>query len=93
MRDLVADRAAIAFSRIAASALPVLPNVTAEDLASLALMAGVTWRLGQAAVIDWFTIIIAAVATVALLRYRVNSAWLVLGGGLAGLAYRYVMGG
>ena len=71
-------------------AAPLLDGV---NVASLALMAGVTWRLGQAAVIDWFTIIIAAVATVALLRYRVNSAWLVLGGGLAGLAYRYVMGG
>lgn len=63
------------------------------NVASLALMAGVTVQLGRAAVIDPFTIAIAIMAAVALLRYRVNSAWLVLGGGLAGLAYRYLIGG
>ena len=56
------------------------------NVASLALMAVVTWRLGAAAVVDPVTVVVAAVAAVLLLRYRVNSVWLVLGGAVIGLA-------
>lgn len=56
------------------------------NVASLALMAAVTYRLGRAALVDSVTIGLAVVAAVLLLRYRVNSAWLVLGGAIAGLA-------
>lgn len=54
------------------------------NIASVGLMAGVAWQLGAAALIDLPTIGIA-VLTAVLLRYKVNSAWLVLGGALAGL--------
>lgn len=54
------------------------------NAASLALMAVVTWQLGRAALVDWLTIAAALVALGALVRYRVNSAWLVLGGGVLG---------
>ena len=50
----------------------------------MALMAVVTWRLSWAALVDPVTIGLAVVAAVLLLRYRVNSAWLVRGGGVAG---------
>ena len=60
----------------------VLDGVT---VASLALMALVTAQLGRAAVIDGPTAALAAVSTVLLLRFRVNSAWLVLGGAVVGL--------
>lgn len=56
------------------------------NVAALALMAVVGWQLGRAALVDWTTIGLAAASGVLLLRYRVNSVWLVLGGALAGLA-------
>lgn len=54
------------------------------NIASVGLMAAVAWQLGAAALVDLPTIGIA-VLTAVLLRYKVNSAWLVLGGALAGL--------
>ena len=55
------------------------------NAASLALMLVVTVHLGRAAFVDWLTLGLAAAAAVLLFRYRVNSAWLVLGGAVAGL--------
>lgn len=84
-----------AFVFVAVSA-PWLPRLRASRrarafldgviVASLALMAVVTWRLGLDAVVDLPTAALAAFSAVLLVRFRVNSAWLVLGGGLAGLA-------
>lgn len=53
--------------------------------ASLALMFVVTYQLGRAAVIDLPTIILAIASAVALFVFRVNSAWLILGGAVVGL--------
>jgi chromate transporter len=53
--------------------------------ASLALMTVVTWQLGLAALVDLPTILLGVVSAVALLRYRVNSAWLILAGAMIGL--------
>jgi chromate transporter len=55
------------------------------NAASLALMAVVTVYLAKAAFVDWVAISLAAVSTVLLLHFRVNSAWLVLGGAVAGV--------
>jgi len=60
-----------------------LDGVTA---AALGLMAAVTWQLGQAAVVDAVTAGIAVVAFGLLHYARPNSAWLVAGGGLVGVA-------
>ncbi|MBZ4329638.1 chromate efflux transporter [Corallococcus sp. AS-1-12] len=60
----------------------VLDGVNA---ASLALMAVVTWQLGRAALVDGWTVALAVAGAALLLRWRVNSAWLVLGGAVAGL--------
>jgi chromate transporter len=54
--------------------------------ASVALMAAVTIQLARAAIIDMTTALIACAAGVLLIRLRVNSAWLVLGGAITGLA-------
>jgi chromate transporter len=59
------------------------------NVASLALMAAVTLQLGRAAIVDAPTAILAAIGAVVLLRYRPNTAWLVLGGALAGTAISY----
>ncbi len=55
------------------------------NVASLALMVTVTWHLGRAAVVDMPSSLLAIASALLLLRFRVNSAWLVLGGGLVGL--------
>jgi chromate transporter len=55
------------------------------NVASLALMMVVTVELAAAAVVDWPTILLALSAGVLLLRYRINSLWLVLGGAVVGL--------
>jgi chromate transporter len=54
-------------------------------VASLALMAVVTWQLAQAAIVDRASAVLAVLSAVVLLRYPINSAWLVLGGAVAGL--------
>jgi chromate transporter len=63
------------------------------NVASLALMAGVTWQLGQVTVVDPFAALISVVALVLLFRFRMNSAWLVVSGGAMGLAVRALFGG
>jgi chromate transporter len=55
------------------------------NVASLALMTVVTWQLGAAALVDWPTVMLALGAAFLLLRYQINSAWLVLGGAGIGL--------
>jgi chromate transporter len=59
------------------------------NVASLALMAAVTLQLGRAAIRDLPTAVLAAVGAVVLIRYKPNSAWLVLGGALVGAALSY----
>ena len=54
------------------------------NAASVALMALVTWQLGRAAIVDWVTAALALAAAGLLLATRLNSAWLVAGGALAG---------
>ncbi|MBI3474906.1 MAG: chromate efflux transporter [Acidobacteria bacterium] len=49
--------------------------------ASIALMAVVTWQLGKAALVDRITMAIFVVSVIALLRFRVNSAVLVVAAG------------
>jgi chromate transporter len=58
------------------------------NVASLALMAGVTWQLGRVSLVDIPSILLALVAGVLLVRFKVNSAWLVLAGGVVGLLLR-----
>ena len=54
------------------------------NVASLALMAVVSWQLGSAAIVDLPTAVLAGGSLVLLQRFRLNSAWLILGGGLVG---------
>lgn len=77
---------------------PLIPRLRASawlsvfldgvNVAAVALMAAVTFTLGRAAIVDPFTVGLALVAIVLLLRYKLNSAWLVLGGGVIAVVYR-----
>jgi chromate transporter len=55
------------------------------NAASLGLMAAVTYTLGQAALVDLLTVVLALISTIVVFRFKVNSAWLVLAGGIVGL--------
>lgn len=74
---------------------PVVPRIRRSPTAgafldgvnvgSLALMVVVTFELGGSALVDAPTIALALISALLLIRYRVNSAWLVLGGAVVGL--------
>jgi chromate transporter len=53
--------------------------------ASLGLMAAVTVDLARQSVVDVWTAVLLVVAAVLLIRWRVNSTWLIVGGAIVGL--------
>lgn len=61
------------------------------NVASLGLMAAVTWQLGRASIVDPLTIGIALAAAALLFRFKVNSTWLVIGGAGLGLVWHLLM--
>ncbi|HEX3176730.1 MAG TPA: chromate efflux transporter [Methylomirabilota bacterium] len=69
--------------RRSAGAAAFLDGVNA---AALGLMLAVTGQLARAAVVDAPTLALGVIALLLLLRFRVNSAWLVAGGAAIGLA-------
>lgn len=54
------------------------------NVASLALMAVVSWHLGRAALVDVPTMALCVGSVVALAGFRVNSTWLIAAGALVG---------
>jgi chromate transporter len=50
------------------------------NAASLGLMAAVSWQLGRAALVDGRTITLACLSLIALVIFRINSAWLIVAG-------------
>ncbi len=59
-------------------------------MAALGLMAGVSVDLGRTAITDPLTAAIALVALLVMLRWRPNTAWLVLVGAVIGIAHTLV---
>ena len=82
-----------AFVFVAASG-PLVPRIRQSptagafldgvNAAALALMVVVTYQLGRAAIVDMTTIALAVLSAIVIFCFRLNSAWLVLGGGIAG---------
>jgi chromate transporter len=60
------------------------------NVAALGLMAGVAWQLGRAAIVDVPTVTLAVGALLLLIRFRLNSAWLIAAGGMAGLLVQHL---
>jgi chromate transporter len=52
---------------------------------ALALMAGVAWTLGRAAIVDGWAVGLFAVTLILLWRTKLNSGWYVVGGGVVGI--------
>jgi chromate transporter len=85
-----------------AASHPLIPRIRGSRLtgafldgvnvAALALMAAVTWQLARAAIVDVLTGMLALAAGLLLLRTRINSAWLVIGGAAVGLLARRLLG-
>jgi chromate transporter len=77
---------------------PLIPRLRRSAIASaaldgvvagsLALMAVVAWQLGRASIVDRTTLVIFVVSLIALLRFRVNSAWIVAAAAIVGWAAR-----
>lgn len=60
------------------------------NVAALALIAVVAWQLFRLAVVDWTTLVLAGLSFLLLIRYRVNSVWLVLGGAFIGIGMTWL---
>lgn len=71
--------------RRSAWAAALLDGVNA---ASLGLMAAVTVQLAQTAIMDGLTLFVLAAALLLLLRFRLNTTWLITGGALLGWVAR-----
>jgi chromate transporter len=62
------------------------------NAASMGLMAVVTYTLGRAAIVDWLTMVVVLLGSIAVFRFKINTMWLVLAGGVIGIAIK-VLGG
>jgi chromate transporter len=62
------------------------------NVAALGLMAAVSWELGRTTIIDAFSATLAIVTLAVLLRFKINSAWLIVGGALSGVGYHLLVG-
>lgn len=57
------------------------------NVAALGLMTAVALELGRDALVDGMTIVLASSAAILLIRFKVNSTWLIMGGGVIGVVY------
>jgi len=55
------------------------------NAAAVALMAFVGWQFARASLVNLPAVVLAIVSAALVFRYQVNSAWLVLGGAIAGI--------
>ncbi|MHB8217208.1 MAG: chromate transporter, partial [Candidatus Sulfotelmatobacter sp.] len=73
---------------------PLIPKIRRSPMAgamldgvvvgSLALMVVVAGQLGKASITDWLTVSILVTSVVLIFRFKVNSAWLILGASVVG---------
>jgi chromate transporter len=58
------------------------------NVASLGLMAGVTWQLARNSLTHPLSIILLLLSGIFILKYHVNTTWLILAGALSGILFR-----
>jgi chromate transporter len=80
--------------RALAGALAGVTAAVVGVILNLALVFGaaVIWPRGLAGGVDWFAAALGAAGFVALYRFRADVLWVVLAGGLLGLARAYLTG-
>jgi chromate transporter len=88
---------------LVAASRPLIPRIRGSKIAggfldgvnvgAVGLMIAVTWQLGRAALIDSATAGVAVLSGLLLIYAEINSAWLILTGGLLGLIARRWLGG
>ncbi len=61
------------------------------NASSLGLMAAVTWQLGRSSIVDPLTVLLAVATLLLLLRFKVNSTWLIGAGAVVGIV-RFLIG-
>ena len=64
----------------------------AINAVTVGLMAAVSWQLARGAILDAFTAAGAITGLLILRRFHINSAWLILGGLVAGFAWKFATG-
>jgi chromate transporter len=71
------------FNKLRASKIfsSILDGIT---VASLALMASVSWQFGTATFVSWISVVIFAVSFIALTKFKVNSSYMIILGGFIG---------
>lgn len=62
------------------------------NVSALGLMAGATVTIARTAVVDIFSILLTLASLFLVFKYKVSSHWIILGGGILGLAYKFVFG-
>lgn len=62
----------------------------AVNISAIALMAAVVIRLSRVAITDWRAVLIAVTAMTAGLSFKVNAAWLIMGGAVAGFVLQNI---
>ena len=55
------------------------------NASALGLMSAVTVQLARSSLTDFYTITLSVISLILLLRYKINSSWLIAGGAIAGL--------
>ncbi len=63
------------------------------NAASLALMTGAAWQTGRSSIVDAVSAVICALAAYLLFRRETASTWLMAGGGMIGLAAKWLASG
>ncbi|MEO8355247.1 MAG: chromate efflux transporter [Chloroflexota bacterium] len=79
---------------------PLIPKIRNSTWASslldgvnasaLGLMAAVTFQLAASSLTDFYTVIIAIISLILLLRYKINSTWLIAGGATVGFVFSFI---
>lgn len=61
------------------------------NAASVGLMSGATWQLGRASLIDPLTSITVIACLVLLMKFKINSIWLIAGGAAIGISKLWLL--
>ena len=60
------------------------------NIASLVLMLGVSIKLATSSITNWMTFVIFISSYIALIKFKINSVWIIIAGGLIGLISTYL---